>query len=113
MSGTALEPSKSIGAFPDVPDLTTWFGDQYVSPIQGKQQPSDVHHLLSVFHEAHKYLELYQKEIPSYQCVDQAFLGADPCTYQNNTWVDQAARVVFQKTSSRKMERLDHAFVET
>ena len=30
MSGTALEPSKSIGAFPDVPDLTNSGEEAYV-----------------------------------------------------------------------------------
>ena len=30
MSGTALEPSKSIGAFPDVPDLLTSGEEAYV-----------------------------------------------------------------------------------
>ena len=30
MSGTALEPSKSIGAFPDVPDLTISGEEAYV-----------------------------------------------------------------------------------
>ena len=30
MSGTALEPSKSIGAFPDVPDLATSGEEAYV-----------------------------------------------------------------------------------
>ena len=30
MSGAALEPSKSIGAFPDVPDLTTSGEEAYV-----------------------------------------------------------------------------------
>ena len=30
MSGIALEPSKSIGAFPDVPDLTTSGEEAYV-----------------------------------------------------------------------------------
>ena len=31
MSGTALEPSKSIGAFPDVPDLATSGEEAYVT----------------------------------------------------------------------------------
>ena len=30
MSGTSLEPSKSIGAFPDVPDLATSGEEAYV-----------------------------------------------------------------------------------
>jgi len=30
MSGTSLEPSKSIGAFPDVPDLPTSGEEAYV-----------------------------------------------------------------------------------
>lgn len=75
MRGTPLEPSKSIGAFPDVPDLETSGEEAYV-----------------FFHLEPKHTNYINRIIEGYE-----YLGYDLCRYE---WSVHVALHTIYKTIS-------------
>ena len=57
MSGTPLEPSKSIGAFPDVPDLATSGEEAYVYFHIDPTHTNFINRIYLIRH--HKHLALH------------------------------------------------------
>ncbi len=74
MSGTALEPSKSIGAFPDVPDLTTSGEEAYVF---FHLEPKHTNYINRII-EGYEYLGVMTSVDTSGRCMLRCTLSTKP-----------------------------------
>ena len=74
MSGTSLEPSKSIGAFPDVPDLATSGEEAYVF---FHLEPKHTNYINRII-EGYEYLGVMTSVDTSGRCMLRCTLSTKP-----------------------------------